>query len=223
MESGTTIQTIRLITRPDLLVQVAVFHVTVTCLSEPSRIKDKSSNSVIQIRASERVAVGVSGASDGSLSIYLKQCARFLPNFTLPLGASVVAGADWLEVSVPPLKFYDVWVQPKATTTYSVSPLGVEFLSNSATLTGSHHVESLGLSDRYDLSVRALLREEREAIDATVDVVVNVDLPMPFSLMPKPVVEPVASAVMQSMTSLFLRQVVEVLAHDFQTRSKDYV
>jgi hypothetical protein len=48
---------------------------------------------------------------------------------------------------------------------------------------------------------------EAMSIGSTVDVEVKVDLPLPFSLVPKPIIEPVSSGVLQTMSSLFLVRV----------------
>lgn len=80
----------------------------------------------------------------------------------------------------------------------------LEFFSDSAVLQGSDQVEALGLSDRYSLNVRVHITPEAFGVQSAVDVAVNVDLPPPFSLVPKSMMEPTASGVLQTMSSLFL-------------------
>jgi len=80
----------------------------------------------------------------------------------------------------------------------------LEFTCDSASLRGSSHVQQLGLEERFELDVRVTLRPDATCLTADASVNVTVDLPMPFSLLPKPVLNPLSDSVMQTMSSLFL-------------------
>ena len=80
----------------------------------------------------------------------------------------------------------------------------LEFTCDSASLRGSSHVKNLGLDERFELDVRVTLRPDATGLTADASIAVTVDLPMPFSLLPKPVLNPLSDGVMQTMSSLFL-------------------
>jgi hypothetical protein len=93
-----------------------------------------------------------------------------------------------------------VWLMSR-----SVDDAGVlEFTCDSASLRCSSHVENLGLDERFELDVRVTLRPDATCLTADASVAVTVDLPMPFSLLPKPVLNQLSDGVMQTMSSLFL-------------------
>lgn len=187
-----------------------------------SEIKNKDSGNIVTLSGKDRVSVPVQMQTEPGLDLktYLKNFPSVLGSLQFPLGARCEKVTEnGFDITVPRMQFSEIYLQPTSHTTCKVlEGDAVEFYSERATLEGSQQVQALGLSERYELSVRVVMAPDSTSIISDVDVTVRVDLPAPFSFVPKVVIEPLSSAVLQTMSSLFLRAFTKMVAEDYQER-----
>lgn len=190
---------------------------------ERSRIRT-SGNSVVQlttgeIRSNEAVT---GGGTRSELLEYLATKEQILSRLPMPTGTSCKpkpggASTEFL-LTMPKIEFFDVSVQPTADTAITLDETGALILtSNKASLDGSPQVRQLGLNDRYasEVHIRVAPAANGGRLDATAQLDIDVDLPMPFSLMPREVSAKTGSTVISTMMQLLMREFVKNLARDF--------
>ncbi|GFH10698.1 uncharacterized protein HaLaN_06057 [Haematococcus lacustris] len=88
-------------------------------------------------------------------------------------------------------------------------------------LHGSSHVEQFSLNDRFNLDVNISFQSEQAANSQTARLTtdgrigIQIDIPPPFSMMPKPVLEGAGNTALQSTLGLLLGAVVKSMTSDY--------
>uniref|UniRef100_A0A7R9V1U0 Uncharacterized protein n=1 Tax=Chlamydomonas euryale TaxID=1486919 RepID=A0A7R9V1U0_9CHLO len=163
-----------------------------------------------------------------SLNAYMAHAVEHFASIPLPMGGKLrKLDGNRMEMTVPRIEMFDIWLQPKAVTTVNVRPNRAEITSTTGdcVLSGSHHVTKLGLNERFNLNVRIVfswddsestrrtLRHHRIRVHSHLEV--EVDVPPPFSFMPKPM--------LKATGDLAITTVLTAMAESFLGKlSKDY-
>jgi Protein of unknown function (DUF1997) len=97
------------------------------------------------------------------------------------------------------------------------SPTSVEVATEAVTIEGSKQVLSLGLQDRYKVDVGVHLTKCSPAeFNAAAAIDLKVDVPMPFGLMPAPVLEAAGNTVMSGMLAALMEAFTASIARDIE-------
>lgn len=195
---------------------------SVAMRSEASRIRT-SGNAVVKLKARSTASAAVqAGATRAELLEYLAGAQDILPRLPQPAGAVYrrKPGGSPSEFlfTLPKMQLFDVSLQPTSETTVMVDKSGAMVLtSDQARLSGSHHVDSLGLNERYacGIEVRFAPAASGGRLEGTAALNVDVDLPLPFSLMPREPQQAAGSAVLTATMQLVMTEFARTLANDF--------
>jgi len=192
---------------------------------EPSRIKTDGKG-LIEISADVRATVPVNqrGTQEGtSLSTYMRLSPEFVCGLDLPLGAKLQRCSDTgYLISLPRMDILDVWVQPTATAVTTSQEGMIAIKSNTATIVGSEQVESLGLTERYDCDADIKWSSAgQDAIVCNAKLVLHIDMPMPFSMMPKMITQTAGDTALRTTLSLLATDFTKSLAADYDKWASD--
>ncbi|KAG1671178.1 hypothetical protein FOA52_010114 [Chlamydomonas sp. UWO 241] len=191
-----------------------------------------------------KVSVTPSTSPGASLQDYMESAADNFANIQLPLGGKISKVDDSrVELVVPRISLFDVWLQPSAIAALSLSNGLLEFTSMTdyIKLEGSSHVKQFKLDERFNLDVRIAITwpnggkassssassgsdseaGRRATIEAVGDLLIEVDIPPPFSFMPKGVLTTTGNAAMAVTNGLILDAFCKSLAADYTTWSGD--
>jgi len=183
-----------------------------------------SGNSIVRLKAQAVTSANLpSGSSRAQLLEYLAGGEQIVPALPVPAGATCTpkpggSPGEFL-VKLPKMQFFDVSLQPVSDMKVILEKTGaLLFSSDQARLTGSHHVESLGLNDRYAcrIEVRFAPAKSGMQLEGTADLRVDADLPPPFSFMPREPQADVGSAVLTASLQFLMREFVPTIAKDFE-------
>ncbi|KAG1676059.1 hypothetical protein FOA52_014924 [Chlamydomonas sp. UWO 241] len=155
------------------------------------------------------------------IGAYMADFTEHFDSVKLPLGAKVQKSPTGLGLDFPRFQMFDVWVEPHVNAEVSVLPDHVEAKATTADciITGSSHVEALKLNERFDLQASVVFtwteaagKGQQAVITTKSDIVVQVDVPPPFSFIPKPAlqatVDAALAAVLPVMRDAFIRGLV---------------
>lgn len=166
------------------------------------------------------------GATPGTnLATYMQQSPEFLTGLDLPLGAKLTRQTDdGFTISLPKIDLFDVWLQPTATATVTSAIGEVCIVSNQADIEGSNHVEDLNLRERYDVyaNIKWSAADER-TMQCDGTLILNIDMPAPFSMMPKIVTQAASDIAVGTMMNVLTESFTKSFAEDYDTwaRSED--
>lgn len=160
------------------------------------------------------------------LQDYMNDAAQNFSSIELPLGGRIsTVDAKTIELVIPRLSLFDVWLQPKAKCKLDTFNEKITFTSStdSCILDGSSHVKDFKLDERFDLNVLMIFTwtntpegGPRKKIIAEGDIQISVDIPPPFSFIPKPVLDTTANAAIGTAISVILTAFVSKLSEDYQ-------
>ncbi|KAJ9510944.1 hypothetical protein QJQ45_027829 [Haematococcus lacustris] len=149
---------------------------------------------------------------------------------TLPtIGTEYQQGYKRYEIQVPRMALFDLWLAPRAQATVSLEELQnngspssrITIQGQDCVLHGSSHVEQFSLNDRFNLDVNISFQSEQAANSQTARLTtdgrigIQIDIPPPFSMMPKPVLEGAGNTALQSTLGLLLGAVVKSMTSDY--------
>mmetsp|Transcript_2853 Transcript_2853/g.5732 ORF Transcript_2853/g.5732 Transcript_2853/m.5732 type:complete len:291 (+) Transcript_2853:2-874(+) len=150
------------------------------------------------------------------------------------------------ELVVPTIKFFNLSVQPVVYASVSPQHDKVIISSDKCLLRGSPFIEKVKLNERFDFKVRTTLtwddplsdescnknirsRRERNkmnggkgSITAETKIDVKVDVPRPFSSIPRVVLEKTGNAAMNMSMKLIQGNFVNNLAKDYEKWANDF-
>jgi hypothetical protein len=160
-----------------------------------------------------------------TLQDYMADAATHFSSIQLPLGGKIsTVDKQTIELVVPRIALFDVWLQPRAQCKLVVFDQRIEFTSttDSCKLDGSSHVKDFKLDERFDLNVLMKFdwkntrdSNPRKLIRAQGDISIEVDIPPPFSFVPKPVLTSTANAALGGVISIILQAFVSKMAEDY--------
>jgi len=143
------------------------------------------------------------------------------------------------ELIVPVINFFKLSLQPFVYATVTPRDNRVEILSTKCILRGSSFIEKVNLNDRFDFCVKTTLTWEDPltqtnsandieddssmgcSITAETYINVDVDVPRPFSSLPKMVLEKTGNAAMGISLKLIQGTFVDNLAKDYAKWATD--
>lgn len=154
------------------------------------------------------------------IEAYLRQSERIvqaLGNTGANTGGVEALGGELFRLKLKPLKFFTLLLQPIVDMRVWVD--GADLLR-----VQSVGCEILGLGDfdqqHFELNLSGemypLLVQGRMKLLGEVSLRVNVDMPMPISLTPKPVLETTGSAIMLGVLSTMKQRLTKNLVTDYQ-------
>uniref|UniRef100_A0A7S0N064 Coenzyme Q-binding protein COQ10 START domain-containing protein n=1 Tax=Pyramimonas obovata TaxID=1411642 RepID=A0A7S0N064_9CHLO len=178
-----------------------------------------SGESVVKIVAEVRATAPVKKSTSPGLDLatYLSESNEFVDDLSLPLGAVLkrTEKAKWV-ILLPKLDLFDVWVQPTATAGGETKMGEFHIWSKQADIKGSHHVESLELYKRYDCDADIRwMALDPDTIMCAGKLVLNIDMPAPFSAMPKAVTQGAGDFAVGTMMSVLSDNFTKSLADDY--------
>lgn len=182
-----------------------------------------------------------------SLQEYMSRASENFGRISLPLGGRIsTLDSSRIELVIPRITLFDVWLQPRAIAELSSFNERIEFKSTteSCVLDGSSHVKDFKLDERFNLDVKMAftwknkaapgaaaggsapgsedpssssspLTHAHDKIYATGDITIEVDIPPPFSFIPKPVLESTANAALAASIAIILNEFVTQLSRDY--------
>ena len=82
---------------------------------------------------------------------------------------------------------------------------------------GSRQVTDLGLQDRYDVDVNVdIVAKGDDAFDAASDLTLYVDVPFPFSMTPKPILEATGNTVVGTLLAPLMQGFCSIVVQDIE-------
>ncbi|MEW5305647.1 MAG: hypothetical protein WDW36_008173 [Sanguina aurantia] len=164
------------------------------------------------------------------LSVYMQGFANNFSTIELPLGGGMVRKSESrFEICIPRFALFDIAIQPHVKCDVTTTPGLVNVVSRECSISGSPHVDSYRLNDKFDLHVSVCFSwlEANPATQAAPRIVVTstllvlVDVPSPFNLVPRGIIEPTCNAAMAQSLNLLLSSFVESLSADYAVWAKD--
>ncbi|MEW5316779.1 MAG: hypothetical protein WDW38_008129 [Sanguina aurantia] len=177
------------------------------------------------------------------LSVYMQGFANNFSTIELPLGGGMVRKSESrFEICIPRFALFDIAIQPQVKCDVTTTPGLVNVVSRECSISGSPHVDSYRLNDKFDLHVSVSFSwiEANPATQAAPRIVVTstapappllsshqptaqvlVDVPSPFNLVPRAIIEPTCNAAMAQSLNLLLSSFVESLSADYAVWAKD--
>ncbi len=127
-----------------------------------------------------------------------------------------VLGPERFRFSLRPLRFLSLQIQPTADLrVWNSEPGEVRIQSLDCWLEGAEH-----LNQHFSLAMEGDLTVHRQAKQVSVrgqaHLRVTLDLPPPFSLTPKPILEGTGNALLKSILSTIQRRLKRQLIQDYQ-------
>jgi Protein of unknown function (DUF1997) len=150
------------------------------------------------------------------IEAYLRQSERIVQALANTGGVEALGG-ELFRLKLKPLKFFTLLLQPIVDMRVWVD--GVDLLR-----VQSVGCEILGLGDfdqqHFDLNLSGemypLLVQGRMKLLGEVSLRVNVDMPMPIALTPKPILETTGSTIMLGVLSTMKQRLTKNLVTDYQ-------
>lgn len=109
--------------------------------------------------------------------------------------------------------------RPTADINVATSTESVIVTTKQVSVEASEQIERMGLNERYDVdaivSVKALQGRGNE-VEAEALVDLKVDMPFPFNLTPKPIMEGMGSAVMSAMLGPLMDTFAKKMVQDME-------
>mmetsp|Transcript_22842 Transcript_22842/g.58180 ORF Transcript_22842/g.58180 Transcript_22842/m.58180 type:complete len:254 (-) Transcript_22842:475-1236(-) len=184
---------------------------------------------VINLRAKSRIDTPVNAVAGAALHAYMQESPSLFTELQMPLGGklrSVDTAVGLYEITIPRMQLFDMWLAPKASARLKVDANKLVIGAEDCMLTGSHHVEQLGLNDRFNVDVAITFAghhpdpaaQGRIISDGMIEV--QVDIPPPFSFMPKPVLETTGNAALAGSLSILLNTFAQLLADEYHKWAK---
>ncbi|GAX75869.1 hypothetical protein CEUSTIGMA_g3312.t1 [Chlamydomonas eustigma] len=182
---------------------------------------------------SSQCSVSPQNDSKTNLQEYMSHAAENFANIELPMGGKISSlDQSHIELVIPRIQLFDVWLQPKAQAELSTFPEKIVFASrtDNCRLDGSHHVQQFKLDERFNLDVnmqftwRNIIGNSRSGGEGTTststifaegNMVLEVDIPPPFSFIPRSVLQSTANTALSASFSLILNSFVNRLAQDY--------
>jgi len=165
-------------------------------------------------------------APDATLNSYMKGLSQDFSVIKMPLGANLkkLSPTEY-EILVPKIQLFEVWFAPRASASVRFLDHRMELASSQCLLEGSSHVNDLKLNDVFNLDVKVAFSWKESGSQPTImseaSIDVDVDVPMPFALIPKPVLETTGNAAFAITLNLMLNGFVEGLAQDYDRWGRD--
>ena len=189
------------------------------------------------IRLARSVVQPVSPQRDAGVGLddYMRLPVEQYCNIPLPMEATLVGTdkADEFALTVPPITFsipgVPLTVSPSLLATVTSEPDRVCISSDACTLSGSPFVESLRLNERFDFRVRTVFTWTDGAaggaaggaeipceIRSSSEIEVDVETPKLFALVPRRLLEAIATAAMRLVLDALQQVFVRNLAKDYE-------
>lgn len=152
-------------------------------------------------------------------------------NIPMPMEAKLVGTdkADEFALAVPPIRFavpgVPLTVEPSLLATVTSELDRVCISSDACTLSGSPFVESLRLNERFEFRVRTVFTWADGAADGAAggaeirsssEIEVDVETPKLFALVPRRLLEAIATAAMRLVLDALQQVFVRNLATDYE-------
>ncbi|GAX75871.1 hypothetical protein CEUSTIGMA_g3314.t1 [Chlamydomonas eustigma] len=161
--------------------------------------------------------------NDLRLSDYMSQIDDVLADMDLPLGGKVSKiDETHLQITIPKIQLYDFWLQPISVVEITHSPNSVEVTTTTSNcvMDASQQIKDMGLDKMYNVNVRLALKWDdvsQPTLTSTSSINVEVDLPPPFSLIPKPLVKAGGDAAMNATLAILVSSFGEKIKSDLKT------
>ena len=141
----------------------------------------------------------------------------------MPLNAKLSRQDDAFLLTVPPLQFFSLKVQPLVTAQVQLTPNQVTITSTQCRLQSPDHSESsylerVQLNDRFQFCATTTLtwNTTEHCIFADTHIQVDVDPPPPFGKLPRRLLETTGNAAMRISMNYIIQSFLRGLAQDYQ-------
>lgn len=146
----------------------------------------------------------------------------WLSNVSLPMGGSI-SPIDEKSVSlrIPRIELFDLFLQPYCLGRLNLTSnaLEVAAVTEDCVLEGSHHVKSMGLEDRYALSVVITFTwveaKPSITIDGSISVAVDLSGLQPFCSMPDFILKAAGDAAMATVLTVMMPVFINLIQKEF--------
>ncbi|CAL8470714.1 g10256 [Coccomyxa elongata] len=180
------------------------------------------SKRLIKLGTTDRITVPVITIHDAgqSLESYFRLPVSQYVLIEVPMGGSLKrVSTDVFEVVVAPVRFFDIWVQPRVRCIVRLldMPLRVDIRCVECILDGSPAVSELRLQERVQFDVHTCFRCQQDppAILSESEIDVTVEPPGPFVFVPDIVLQAVGNAGLYQALSTLQRVFIRSLAKDY--------
>jgi len=169
------------------------------------------------------VPCGVDHDEGASLQEYMTLPVSQFVLIDLPLGGELVRQAgNIFQLTVPQMKFFDIWVKPICIIDVRSREDCVTLDALECVVEGSPFVERMKISERIDLEVQTRFTwEGGDAIRSHTTISVGVDPPMPFSAFPKRLLRGTGNAVLRASLSALHKSFIQSLGKDYEKWAVD--
>eukprot|EP00892_Ulva_mutabilis_P000296 jgi/Ulvmu1/10267/UM060_0069.1 len=157
-----------------------------------------------------------------TLEDYLEILQSRITNFDLPLGASLESRpGGQVVLQVPKVTFMDLFIYPTSTLEVECTEgTGVVINALGTEIRGSHHVENLNCNDRFEMKLKVVLKPDDDLMDAKATFQLDVDVPFPLNVTPKPMIESAGNVAVQRTLSSLMDTLCQSIVKDHVAWSK---
>ena len=184
----------------------------------------------VRVQSSRSIHVEKSAAAAGSavnLNTYMTLPVEQYVLVPMPLNAKLSKSDDEFLLTVPPLKFFNLEVQPLVKAQVILEADKVVITSHQCRLQSPNeasYIEKVNLNDRFQFQAQCVLtwdEQEDHTIFAHTQIHVDVDPPPPFSKLPRSVLEATGNAAMRISMNYIIQSFLKGLAMDYQKWAHD--
>eukprot|EP00892_Ulva_mutabilis_P006082 jgi/Ulvmu1/3846/UM018_0062.1 len=120
------------------------------------------------------------------------------------------------------MEFADVFIKPTADINVATNEESIVVTTKDVSVEASEQIQSMGLNERYDVDATVSVMTvsgRSDEVEAQAFVDLKVDMPFPFSLTPKPIMEGTGSAVMSAMLGPLMDTFTSKMVQDMERMS----
>ena len=183
-------------------------------------------NHIVQVSSASSVRCGLTADTGITLTTYMQLPSSQYVCIPLPARATLdkaPGSSDEFLLKMPQIQFFDLKVLPKVYCNVKTEEDQVTISSTKCTLGGSYAAERLNECYKFNVvtKFRWIDTPYDRRILSTSDILVYVDPPLPFSLLPQRVLETTGNYVMKQALDYIEQSFITSLANDYHRWAVD--
>ncbi|KAF5837907.1 hypothetical protein DUNSADRAFT_3684 [Dunaliella salina] len=207
--------------RPPRAVRIAAAVRDPATIKREDHLPGKQLKHPVRLQGTHKYTLKVKPGADpsSSFSAYMKTLGQDLSILKMPLGASItkIHGNDY-QVVAPCIQLFEkTWLQPTAPTEAESGDGFIGLESKQCNIKGSDNLPNLNDAFNLLVSIRFMYQDGLEPlVTSMVTLAVDLDMPLPFSLTPKPILEGAGSVAFDTTLKIMLDGYMRNLREDYE-------
>mmetsp|Transcript_3091 Transcript_3091/g.7107 ORF Transcript_3091/g.7107 Transcript_3091/m.7107 type:complete len:248 (+) Transcript_3091:138-881(+) len=189
-------------------------------ISKQERIPGKQLKDPVRLQGTHTYKLRLKPGADPSCSLtaYMKTLGQDLSILKMPLGASLAKLTNkTYQVVAPRIQLWDIWLQPSSLSVVDFGDGFIGLESKQCDLKGSQHIPNLNEVFNLLVSMRFMYQDGLEpCVTSTATIAVDLDVPPPFNITPKPILEATGNAAFEATLKIMLDGYMRNLQEDYE-------